>query len=184
MSSTSRLTTRSVGGSLLVVAVALTIVLSTGVLERTSVSGPVARGYPPLFPQSLPCPRPLGAGRFASRLEEKARLRQDRYLYSPSDGILAVRRYLEAAACYRAAGRRAESARADNAASRLSVRVDADYAAARLNLSNALEREQWRAALQELRRLRSLTQHVEAHAYVDWLEEIGGRLSVRASSAP
>ena len=62
--------------------------------------------------------------------------------------------------------------------------MNTDYAAARLNLLNALERERWSVALTEIRRLLLLTDHVGRHEYVEWLREIIGRVSVKASSAP
>lgn len=183
MSESSRWTPRAVAWSLGIVVPSLIVVLA-GFLAKSRVPSPVARGYPSLFAKPPACPREFGAESLAISLEEKGRLREDRYFYEPSDGIRAVRRYLEAAACYRSTGRREGSARATTAASRLSRRVDADYAAARLNLVNALQREQWKTALTELRRLRSLTRDVEAHAYVDWLEEIRGQVAVRAASVP
>jgi hypothetical protein len=62
----------------------------------------------------------------------------------------------------------------------LSARVETDYAAARLSLSRALKAERWSVALEEVRRLLLLTEHVAKHDYVEWLKKIVGRLTARA----
>jgi hypothetical protein len=60
--------------------------------------------------------------------------------------------------------------------------VNTDYAAARLNLFNALEQERWSVALSEIRRLLLLTDHIGRHEYVEWLNEIIGRVTAKAST--
>lgn len=145
---------------------------------------PPAPEHPGLFGASATCPRSSEALRAGRRLEERARLRADRYPYSAREGVRAVLRFEEAAACYRIAGARRSAARSTHDAALLSGRVQSDYAAARLNLGNALAKERWTVAVAELRRLRSMTEHVEAHQYVDWLEEITGRVEARAAAAP
>jgi hypothetical protein len=140
--------------------------------------------YPALFVEEGVCDRRDGFLESGRRREERARLRTDRYAYDPSDGIRAVRRYQEAESCYRAAGDERGVRRVHRAGRELAARVNTDYAAARLNLLNALERERWSVALTEIRRLLLLTDHVGRHEYVEWLREIIGRVSVKASSAP
>lgn len=139
--------------------------------------------YPDLFVGKGTCPSradPLENGR---RSEEFARLREDRYVYDPRDGIRAVLHYQEAESCYRAAGYEFGVHQAKRAASRLTAQVTTDYAAARLNLLNALERERWSVALSEIRRLLLLTDHIGRNEYVEWLNEITGRVAVKASAA-
>lgn len=140
--------------------------------------------YPKLFRDSETCPRAtdtLGAG---GRLEVQARLRADRYAYEARDGVLAVGLYAQSAACYALAGAHGSSARAAREAAILSQRVEADYAAARLNLTTALGQDRWVRANAELHRLRAFTEHVEAHDYVDWLEEIARRVAARSAADP
>lgn len=139
--------------------------------------------HPDLFANSPVCPHSTDRLEAAARLEEQARLRADRYLYDARDGVLAVARYREADACYRAAGHQGAADRAREMTMMLSTRVDADYAAARLNLVNALGQERWKAALSIIQRLLLLTEDLGRNAYVDWLNEIEGRVAAKASTA-
>ncbi len=140
--------------------------------------------YPELFVEEASCP--VEGNGFASgrRTEELARLRTDRYVYDPRDGIRAVQRYQEAESCYRATGDEVGIRRTRRAGAALAARVNTDYAAARLNLLNALERERWSVALTEIRRLLLLTNHIGRHEYVEWLSEIIGRVTARAHATP
>jgi hypothetical protein len=138
--------------------------------------------HPKLFGDSSRCPEESDPLAVAARLEERARLRADRYAYDPSDGVLAVVRYQEAEDCYRAAGRRDGVLRTREIVAVMSVRIDADYAAARLNLVNALERERWQEALGIIERLLLLTHHLGRNEYVEWLHEIEGRVAARAAT--
>ncbi|MGB5522971.1 MAG: hypothetical protein WBM96_10420, partial [Polyangiales bacterium] len=61
-------------------------------------------------------------------------------------------------------------------------RVNTDYAAARLNLVTALDQSRWSDALSEIHRLLLLTEHVRRHGYVEWLNEIVGKIAARAST--
>lgn len=138
--------------------------------------------HPELFGDAVACPDrgdPFENGR---RTEEIARRRADRYAYDPRDGVRAVQRYQEAGSCYRAAGDELGGPRVRRAISVLTTRVNTDYAAARLNLFNALEQERWSVALSEIRRLLLLTDHIGRHEYVEWLNEIIGRVTAKAST--
>lgn len=139
--------------------------------------------YPELFVGGGTCPLRGDVLESGRRSEELARLRTDRYMYDPRDGVRAVRRYEEAESCYRAAGDELGARRARRAGATLTARVNTDYAAARLNLLNALERERWSVALSEIRRLLLLTDHIGRHEYVEWLSKIIGRVTVKASMA-
>ena len=141
------------------------------------------RAHPKLFGDSSRCPEESDQLAMAARLEERARLRADRYAYDPSDGVLAVLRYQEAEDCYRAAGQRDGAARTREMVATMSARIDADYAAARLNLVNALERERWEEVLGIIQRLLLLTHHLGRNEYVEWLHEIEGRVAARAATA-
>jgi hypothetical protein len=138
------------------------------------------RTHPALFAVTPACPvqaRSLERGR---RLEELGLLRADRYPYDARDGVRAVHLYQEAESCYRAAGALNDAARMQEATTELSARVETDYAAARLSLSKALKAERWSVALEEVRRLLLLTEHVADHDYVEWLKKIVGRVAARA----
>ena len=172
-------------------AVALVILLALVVLgwwlsvreTQVAVHRPFD-AHPKLFVDEASCPAQGNAFANGRRAEELARLRTDRYAYDPRDGVRAVRRYLEAESCYRAAGDEVGVRRARRAGAALAARVNTDYAAARLNLLNALERERWSVALTEIRRLLLLTDHIGRHEYVEWLSEIIGRVTVKARTAP
>ncbi|TFH30733.1 MAG: hypothetical protein E4H00_04665 [Myxococcales bacterium] len=171
----------------IVALLAVLALLALALWFDTSVS-PVTRDrpvdeYPDLFVGGATCPSRGDALENARRSEELARLRADRYAYDPRDGVRAVLLYQEAESCYRAAGYEIGLHRSHRAASGLAVQVRTDYAAARLNLLNALERERWSVALSEIRRLLLLTDHIGRHEYVDWLNEITGRVAVKASAA-
>lgn len=140
------------------------------------------RAHPKLFGDSSRCPEESDHLTMAVRLEERARLRADRYAYDPSDGVLAVVRYQEAEDCYRAADQRDGVARTREMVVTISARIDADYAAARLNLVNALERERWQEVLGIVQRLLLLTHHLGRNEYVEWLHEIEGRAAARAAT--
>jgi hypothetical protein len=139
--------------------------------------------HPKLFQESSSCPTSSDHVVLAARLEERARLRADRYAYDPRDGILSVERYREAEACYRAAGDHDGASRTSEMVATMSARIDADYATARLNLINALTRERWHEALSIVRRLLLLTDHLGRNEYVEWLHQIEGRVSARAATA-
>jgi len=169
---------------LLAVVAAAVLLAWRGGRPSQRVGARTAPDYPQLFAEAGACPRRGDALANGRRSEELGRLRADRYAYDPRDGVRAVQRYQEAAACYRVAGARREVSRAQRASATLIARVDTDYAAARLNLANALEQKRWSAALSEVHRLLLLTDHVRRHEYVEWLEKILGRVRARASTAP
>ena len=172
---------------LLIAAVCTLAAYGLWLRDQEAVADPISRRpvtFPELFSASAPCPEESKHREVGARLEERARLRADRYAYDPRDGVLSVRRYRQAAACHNAAGDEVAASRARALGTVVSARIEADYAAARLNLVNALEREQWKAALAIIQRLRRLTDQVGRSEYVDWLDEIEGRVAARASSAP
>jgi hypothetical protein len=136
--------------------------------------------YPALFGIAPACLSQARSLEHARRLEELGLLRADRYPYDPRDGIHAVELYQQAESCYRAAGALLDATRVHAAVIDLSSRVQTDYAAARLSLSKALKAERWSVALEEVRRLLLLTEHVAKHDYVEWLKKIVGRLTARA----
>lgn len=150
--------------------------------EAPSLEQQALDGYPELFVDVQTCPL---RGDFLSngrRLEELGLLRADRYAYNAGDGVRAVQRFGEAEDCYRDAGSHGDAARAGRLRTALSARVNTDYAAARLNLVTALDQARWSDALSEIDRLLLLTAHLRRHGYVEWLNEIVGKIAARAST--
>lgn len=139
--------------------------------------------YPELFLEVPSCSHADRALASARRSEELAQVRADRYPYDPADGILAVRLYGTAEACYRLGGLDSSASRVRDAASTMTLRLNTDYAAARLSLARSLEQERWSSVLHEVHRLLRLTHHLGRNEYVEWLERILGRASARATEA-
>lgn len=140
--------------------------------------------YPELFVDVAVCPMQGDTLANGRRLEELGLRRADRYAYNAGDGVRAVQRYREAEACYRAAGSQSDAARVGRLLASLSARVNTDYAAARLNLVTALDQSRWSEALSEINRLILLTKHLRRDGYVEWLNEIIGKIAARASTTP
>jgi len=166
----------------------LSVVLGLGSSEgwfRSRAQGAHRAPPPPdLFESPRGCARVHGLQDFARELEQKARLRADRYPYDPQDGIRSIRDYRIARDCYESAGAADEAASAEVAAVTLQARVQTDYASARVNLGRALQSRHWSAVLAEARWLHRLTHHLGEHDYVEWLERIMGRASVRRTAEP
>ena len=139
------------------------------------------RSYPQLFSEAPGCPANGESIANAERAEHIAHSKGDRYLYDPRDGVSAVLRFREAAACYGNAERVTEASRMEAAADTLAARVDADYAAARLNLANTIDQKLWADASRETRRLLLLTDHLGEHEYVEWLKKINRQVSAKAA---
>jgi hypothetical protein len=169
--------------SLSILAVVLT---SAGAMVGLSLaresSGPrrPAYGHPELFGAAPPCSRDVQADRRARRAEQHGRFHAERYPYDPRDGIRAVLLFQEARSCYQQAGLADHARRAEQLASGLMVRIDVDYASSRLVLDGALAAERWPVALAELERLLRLTEHVNGHAYVEYLLSKLGKVTIRA----
>jgi len=157
-------------------------VLYSGIGTTPDTRNHPTSSYPNLFVDEVECPHRGSALAVGRRSEEHARMRADRYPYDPRDGVRAVRNYQTAESCYKDSGDELGVHRARRAILALTTRVNTDYAAARLNLFNALEQEQWSVALSEIRRLLLLTDHIRRHEYVEWLDEIIGRVAANAST--
>jgi hypothetical protein len=117
------------------------------------------------------------------RAERQGHLRAERYPYDPRDGVRAVALFQQAYSCYRAAGLDADADRALSLATVLMTRINVDYASSRLALDDALVREQWNVAAEEVRRLLGLTGHLPGHAYVEGLSSLAGKVSTRVDDA-
>ncbi len=138
---------------------------------------------PALFASLPGCSAAHDPGAAAERAERLAQSRADRYAYDPYDGILAVRHYAEAEACYLASGRSVEAAHAKREKERLHETIDADYAASRTRLLQAFENQHQKVVISEARRLIALTRGVEAteNSFVSWLHDVKRRTAARMS---
>ena len=140
--------------------------------------------HPRLFDTIPKCTTNALTLRRARRLEQQGYLRAERYPYDARDGIRAVLRLLEAQSCYRTVGKEEEANRISRRASELTARLDVDYASARLVLDTALAAENWSVAHVELSRLLALTEHLNGHAYVEWLKAVAGRIAADVHRSP
>ncbi|MGD8608636.1 MAG: hypothetical protein PVH21_15160 [Myxococcales bacterium] len=139
---------------------------------------------PDLFQSEAGCSRAHGLHDFANELEQRARLRAERYPYDPQDGIESIRDFRRARDCYRSVGASNDATGAEAAAAMLQAQIQTDYASARVNLARALQSRRWTVVLAEARWLRRLTHHLGGHDYVEWLESVMGRASARRSAEP
>ncbi len=148
--------------------------------QQTPAFGREEVPAPALFPRTFTCPRLDASEAAGFRFERAARLRAERYPYDPEDGVLGVRLFLQARACYQAFGSDADAARSARLGDELMGRVETDYASARLVLREALRRGRSSWAARETARLLAMTRHLGPDPYVLWLHETAGRLSAHA----
>ena len=143
-----------------------------------------AQDPPSLFERTSSCDTTTQSGKRALRAERQGRLHAERYPYDPRDGIRAVIRFQQAYSCYRAAGLNADADRALGLSTGLIARINVDYASSRLALDDALAKEKWSVAAEEVRRLLRLTGHLGRHAYVEALSRLAGKVSTRVEPRP
>lgn len=143
----------------------------------TKIDSGRARPHPLLFETASQCPSGGDARRSAAQYAYVAHSRADRYAYDPRDGIRAVVRFEQAANCYEAAGETAMAGEMRARALGLREAINADYATERLRLTNAVDQHAWSDALHATERLILLTQHLEEHDYVQWLNRLRRQVS-------
>lgn len=138
----------------------------------------------PLLFETLPgCSATHDVRGAAERAEHVARSRGDRYAYDPYDGVLAVRRYAEAEACYLASDLHADASRVARDKERLRETIDADYAASRTRLLQAFENRHDKVVISESRRLMALTRDVDPtdNAFVAWVHRVKRQAAAKVS---
>lgn len=154
----------------------------------TSSSGRSSRREKPLHPMLFEgfegCPSGRRSNTSPDELLRDGRHRAARYPYDPGDGIRAVRHLRCAETRYRSLGLNAQADEVRRSVSTLRARIDADYASSRLLLDEALAISNWDIASREVSRLLTMTAHLNGDAYVDWLREISGKVTTRATAAP
>jgi len=166
-----------------VVVVSAAVVGLTRSYDGSSTDRPVY-DHPGLFKEPPPCFHGVRPAPRAARVERQGHFYAERYPYDPRDGIEAVIRFQEAQSCYEDANLLEHARRAGQLAADLIERINTDYASSRLVLENALASEKWVVALNEIRLLLRLTEHVGDHVYVDYLSRIVGKVTIRANAAP
>ncbi len=117
-------------------------------------------------------------GRRGEELAEAASLHDERYPFDPQDGFQALRLYLQAADCFRAAGRTQDQAEAKAKAEALRRRIEEDFREARFRLDRALTEKRYADALREAHRLASFVAH-RPGPYQDWVQVLERRLAMR-----
>jgi hypothetical protein len=105
--------------------------------------------------------------------------KRERAPFAVHDGVAAVTAFETAAACFRQAGKKDDAARDDEAARGMRTLVEREYAARRLRLEHAIETDDLRTAMGEVRLLRKMTAGLKG-AYVDWLAMVDRRLELNA----
>ncbi len=153
------------------------LLLSEGSSSGAGIQNAVL--HPSLFVDSSRCPEVQEALREAQELERRASSQVVRYVYEPGDGVKAVLRLQEAAACYANAGSSNEAVRLRSKVDSLRQRIEADYAALRLRLDAAIERGRWAEVARAARHLRRLTTHLEGNEYVQWLQSIEAQAAAK-----
>ena len=107
-----------------------------------------------------------------------ARGKRERSPFAVQDGVAAVPLFERAAACLTQGGQAALAADAAASAKELRARLADDYRVHRVRLEHAVETNDDKAALKEVRVLRSLTDG-KAGPWVDWLGSIERRLTMK-----
>jgi hypothetical protein len=164
-------------GVMVLLAAGSWLLLSEG---STSVTGAASADlHPSLFFDLGRCPDVEEFVEQGRELERRASSHVVRYAYEPADGVKAVLRLQEAAACYANAGDSAAAARLRARVDTLRQRIEADYAALRLRLDDAIERGRWAEVARAARQLRRLMTHLEGNDYVQWLQSIEAQAAAK-----
>jgi hypothetical protein len=162
---------------MLLLAAGSWLLLSEG---STSVTGAASADlHPSLFFDLGRCPDVEEFVQQGRELERRASSHVVRYAYEPADGVKAVLRLQEAAACYANAGDSAAAARMSARVDTLRHRIEADYAALRLRLDDAIGRGRWAEVARTARQLRRLMTHLEGNDYVQWLQSIEAQAAAK-----
>jgi hypothetical protein len=169
-------------GSPLLLLLAPVLLLAVGMTFLPQLGGSVDRDNevepPPLGLSELGCreQEPARAAQRARELEHAARAKVQRSAFVAHDGVQALDRFQEAAACYRTAGGEGEADRIQAEHDRWSARLNQDYAAARLKLRVALDRDRPGDALNAVRSLQALLSGRPASPYTEWLSSLQRQL--------
>lgn len=140
----------------------------------------------PLFETTGTCPVSGGPEALsrADLFAETALGKSERYPFEPSDGVMAVFLFQQAAGCFRAGSEPSLAAEAERDGQRMQARAQEDYDGHRLRLSRALELQRWVDARNEARSIGALLDgQAPEHPYMQWLARTERQLQL-LSSAP
>jgi len=161
----------------LLVALALAAVFTLASFLRSS-DDDIASGKEPeppaLVASQAACPEsdPTRSALLARERERAALAKEERSVFSVSDGTRALTALNEAAACYQSTGALDDAARLRGEAVRWSARMTEEYAASRIRRRAALEHERWAEALAAVGGLQSLLTEQRTSPYFTWLTKV------------
>lgn len=166
------------------VALALAVPLAGYVLfgdELRARREVVPEGAPELFDAPVATCRQSAADEALSAAFDAlalARGKRERSPFAVQDGVAAVPLFERAGACFAQGGQGALAAEANSAAKDLRARLADDYRVHRVRLEHAVDLNDDKAALREVRVLRSLTEG-KVGAYVEWLANLERKLTMK-----
>jgi hypothetical protein len=107
-----------------------------------------------------------------------ARGKRERSPFAVQDGVAAVPLFERAAACFTQGGQAALAAEASGSAKDLRARLADDYRVHRVRLEHAVETDDDKSALKEVRVLRNLTDG-KGGPWIEWLGSVERRLTMK-----
>lgn len=141
--------------------------------------------HPALFGEPIgACTAPTGSeiAFHASRLIREANLQSERAPFYPRDGVTAVARYEEAAACLEREGRAREAKSATHAATALRASLSDQFHTRHVRLERFLSIKKYDAAQREVHVLQDFLNRREG-PYAQWLAAVQRELNMRFASA-
>lgn len=147
--------------------------------------GPPPNEVTPLFDRltnRCPATAPDQALALATNARALAELQREQHPFAVRDGLAAVGSFDVASACFRDVRREAESRAAASARDALRARIEADYRVHRVRLEHAIDENDKKTAIREIRVLKSLTAGHKG-AYVEWLDMVDRRIGQAANEA-
>lgn len=166
------------------VALALAVPLAAYVLfgdELRARREVVPEGAPDLFEAPVASCRQSAADEALAAAFDAlvlARGKRERSPFAVQDGVAAVPLFERAGVCFAQGGQGALAAESSAAAKELRARLADDYRVHRVRLEHAVDLGDDKAALREVRVLRSLTEG-KGGAYVEWLGNLERKLTMK-----
>ena len=115
----------------------------------------------------------------ADNFAYEALARMDRYPFDPEEGILSVWAHSRAIDCYKKLGDRVAARSEEQRRSRLIDKLTQDYRARRLQLGRAIDRKDWRHALDMAQDILRMIMSQGSSDYLQWLARIERRLILK-----
>jgi hypothetical protein len=167
---------------LLAVAAGLYFMLDTpaigpSVLESSATPPELAQQHEEPCPQS----EAGAAGLLAQRLVAEADSKRERSPFYASDGLIAVRGYLRAAACFSQAGDPHAAEDARKASQQLRTRLSDELHARHVRLERLLAEQKYADIRHEVRLVHELVED-RSHPYASWLSQVEREAEIRTST--